>query len=58
MAYLLTHYWPGGTEEQYRATLAAAGEAPRSLTRSDCEVTDLRLGVALPSPAQPPHVTL
>lgn len=27
MAYLLTHYWPGGTEEQYRATVAAAGEA-------------------------------
>jgi hypothetical protein len=24
MAYLLTHFWPGGTEEQYRATLAAA----------------------------------
>ena len=23
MAYLLTHFWPGGTEEQYRATLAA-----------------------------------
>ena len=22
MAYLLTHFWPGGTEEQYRATLA------------------------------------
>ena len=27
MAYLLTHYWPGGTEEQYRATVAAATEA-------------------------------
>lgn len=23
MAYLMTHFWPGGTEEQYRATLAA-----------------------------------
>jgi len=23
MAYLLTHFWPGGTEEQYRATVAA-----------------------------------
>jgi len=23
MAYLLHHFWPGGTEEQYRATLAA-----------------------------------
>jgi hypothetical protein len=22
MAYLLTHFWPRGTEEQYRATLA------------------------------------
>ena len=22
MAYLLTHFWPGGTEEQYRAMLA------------------------------------
>jgi hypothetical protein len=23
MAYLMTHFWPGGTEEEYRATLAA-----------------------------------
>ena len=23
MAYLMSHFWPGGTEEQYRATLAA-----------------------------------
>jgi hypothetical protein len=23
VAYLLTHFWPGGTEEQYRAMLAA-----------------------------------
>ena len=22
MPYLMTHFWPGGTEEQYRATLA------------------------------------
>ena len=22
MTYLLTHFWPGGTEEQYRAMLA------------------------------------
>ena len=22
MAYLLTHFWPGGTDEQYRATIA------------------------------------
>jgi hypothetical protein len=27
MAYLLTHFWPGGTEDQYRATLAAVTEA-------------------------------
>lgn len=27
MAYLLTHFWPGGTEEQYHATLAAVTEA-------------------------------
>lgn len=23
MAYLMTHFWPGGTEEQYRAMIAA-----------------------------------
>jgi len=23
MPYLLTHFWPGGTEEQYRASIAA-----------------------------------
>ena len=22
MSYLLTHFWPGGTEQQYRATVA------------------------------------
>ena len=22
MAYLMTHFWPGGTEEQYRASVA------------------------------------
>jgi hypothetical protein len=27
MAYLLTHFWPGGTEEQYQATVAAVQEA-------------------------------
>jgi hypothetical protein len=27
MAYLLTHFWPGGTEEQYRLTLDAVTEA-------------------------------
>lgn len=33
MAYLLTHFWPGGTEDEYRATLdavtkAAGGQRP------------------------------
>ena len=23
MAYLITHFWPGATEQQYRATVAA-----------------------------------
>ena len=23
MAYLMTHFWPGGTEEQYRTMIAA-----------------------------------
>jgi hypothetical protein len=27
MPYLLTHFWPGGTEEQYDVTLAAVTEA-------------------------------
>ncbi len=27
MAYLLTHFWPGATEEQYRTTLAAVHPA-------------------------------
>jgi hypothetical protein len=27
MAYMLTHFWPGGTEEQYHATLAAVTAA-------------------------------
>jgi hypothetical protein len=27
MAYLLTHFWPGGTEAQYRATVAAVHPA-------------------------------
>jgi hypothetical protein len=34
MAYLLTHFWPGGTEEQYRATIdavhAAVGDQPET----------------------------
>jgi hypothetical protein len=27
MAFLLTHFWPGGTDEQYRAMLAAVHPA-------------------------------
>ena len=27
MAYPITRFWPAGTEEQYRATLAAGSEA-------------------------------
>jgi hypothetical protein len=27
MAYLMTHFWPGATEDQYRATLAAVHPA-------------------------------
>ena len=27
MAYLITHFWPGATEDQYRATVAAAHPA-------------------------------
>jgi hypothetical protein len=27
MAYVLTHFWPGGTEEEYRVTIAAATKA-------------------------------
>jgi hypothetical protein len=27
VAHLLTHFWPGGTEEQYRVTVAAATKA-------------------------------
>jgi hypothetical protein len=26
VSYLLTHFWPGGAEEQYHASLAAATE--------------------------------
>ncbi len=35
MAYLMTHFWPGATEEQYRTTLAAvhpAGGLPEGQT--------------------------
>jgi selenophosphate synthase len=27
LTYLLTHFWPGGTEAEYRATVAAATDA-------------------------------
>lgn len=27
MAYAITHFWPGGTDEQYRATIAAVHPA-------------------------------
>ena len=27
MAYLMTHFWPGATEEQYRATVAVVHPA-------------------------------
>lgn len=27
MSYLMTHFWPGATEEQYRATVAAVHPA-------------------------------
>ena len=27
MAYLMTHFWPGATEEQYRATVAVVDPA-------------------------------
>ena len=27
MPYLMTHFWPGGTEEQYRANIAAVHPA-------------------------------
>jgi hypothetical protein len=27
MTYVLTHFWPGGTEEEYQTTLAAATKA-------------------------------
>jgi hypothetical protein len=27
MAYLLTHFWPGGTDDQYRATIAVVHPA-------------------------------
>jgi hypothetical protein len=35
MAYLITHLWPGGTEDQYRATVEAAhppGQLPPGQT--------------------------
>jgi hypothetical protein len=43
MSYLLTHFWPGGTEEQYQAILAAATEAAGGSIPETCHaacVTD------------------
>lgn len=31
MSFVITHFWPGGTEEQYQATVAAAHEAGGAL---------------------------
>ena len=39
MAYLMTHFWPGATEEQYRATVAVvhpAGGLPQGRALSRC----------------------
>jgi selenophosphate synthase len=33
MAYLMTHFWPGGTEDQYRAMVAAVH--PLAVCRRD-----------------------
>ena len=43
MAYLLTHFWPGGTEAQYRATLAVthpSGGLPEGQTYHAAGATD------------------
>ena len=43
MAYLMSHFWPGGTEEQYRATLAAVhpdGGLPAGQTHHAAGPTD------------------
>ena len=54
MAYLLTHFWPGGTAEQYQVTLdavtkAAGGKRPElchaggTTRRRDLHLSDLRV---------------
>ena len=43
MAYLMTHFWPGATEEQYRANLAAvhpAGGLPEGQLQHAAAATD------------------
>ena len=43
MAYLLTHFWPGGTEDQYNATIAVvhpAGGLPEGQTHHAAGPTD------------------
>ena len=43
MAFLLTHFWPGATEDQYRTTIAAvhpAGGLPEGQTYHAAGPTD------------------
>jgi hypothetical protein len=43
MAYLITHFWPGATEEQYNATIAVAhppGALPEGQTYHAAGPTD------------------
>src|SRR5215475_14592133 len=43
MAYLLTHFWPGGTEDQYNATIAVVhppGGLPEGQTSHAAGPTD------------------
>jgi len=43
MAYLLTHFWPGATEDQYEATIAAVhppGGLPEGQTSHAAGLTD------------------
>jgi len=46
MAYLMTHFWPGGTEEQYQSMLAAVHPAeglPEGQTSHVAGPTDRRV---------------
>ena len=40
MAYLMTHFWPGATEEQYRTQLAAVHPDDRLEVRIERAVAD------------------